>query len=144
MEQQKGFSLIELLLVVVIIAVVAALAVPAYQKGLWAAENGSALSNLRIMGSTQVQFYSQNERFGNLQEIRAMNNGIGTVAGDRLFKSRYVFEMTPEVPTPGELKTKYTIAAIREVEGQATYRYEIDESGKIRRIFPTASEDASQ
>ena len=42
-KKESGFSLVELLLVVVIIGLIAAMAVPAYQKGMWAAENGSAL-----------------------------------------------------------------------------------------------------
>lgn len=140
MENQKGFSLIELLLVVVIIAVVAAITVPAYQKGLWAAENGSAFATLRTIGSTQVTFYSQNSRFGTLKELQnVVGNSIGATAGERVVKGRYVFEMSPSTPTPEQLKTSYSIAAIRSVNGDLTYRYEIDESGRIRQILPAAT-----
>ncbi|MCA1608424.1 MAG: prepilin-type N-terminal cleavage/methylation domain-containing protein, partial [Acidobacteria bacterium] len=59
-KQQKGFSLIELLLVVVIVGIIAALAVPALQKGLWAAENGSAFATLRAISSAQMDFFVQN------------------------------------------------------------------------------------
>src|SRR5512139_1879590 len=99
-NRQTGFSLIELLLVVVIIGLVAAMAVPAYQKGMWAAENGSAFGSLRTIASTQVSFYTQNNRFGRLDEINAvLGNGVGTVVGDKLIRGKYVFEMTPGRPT---------------------------------------------
>lgn len=137
MVNQKGFSLIELLLVVVIVGIVAAVAVPAYQKGVWAAENGSAFSALRTINSTQVQFYSQNNRFGTLPEIQTMlNNALGSTAGDRVVKGRYVFEMTPATATPEELKSSYTISAVRSVPGSLVYRYEVNESGKITQILP--------
>lgn len=137
MKNEKGFSLIELLLVVVIIAVVAAIAVPAYQKGLWAAENGSALSALRTINSTQVQFYSQNNRFGTLQEIQTMiGNSLGANAGDVVVKGRYVFEMSPSGQTPDQLRTRYSIAAVRNVSGDLVYRYEVNESGRVEQILP--------
>src|SRR5215207_1356264 len=127
MVNQKGFSLIELLLVVVIVGVVAAVAIPAYQKGMWAAENGSAFSALRTINSTQVQFYSQNSRFGTLPEIQKMLNGsIGVLIDDKVVKGRYVFEMTPTTATPDDLKTNYTISAVRSVTGSTVYRYEVN------------------
>lgn len=142
MVNQKGFSLIELLLVVVIIGIVAAVAVPAYQKGMWAAENGSAYSALRTINSTQVQFYSQNNRFGTLPEIQTMlNNALGVTAGDRVVKGRYVFEMVPTTASPDDLKTSYTVSAVRNVAGSVVYRYEVDESGKIRKILPIGNEN---
>ena len=42
---EKGFSLIKLLIVVVIIGIIAALAVPAFQKGIIAAENRNVSGN---------------------------------------------------------------------------------------------------
>ena len=140
MVNQKGFSLIELLLVCVIIGIVAAVAIPAYQKGLWAAENGSAYSALRTINSTQVQFFSQNNRFGTLSEIGTMlNNSIGVNIDGKIVKGRYVFEMVPPTATPEELKTGYTISAVRSITGDVVYRYEIHEDGKIRQIEPSGS-----
>jgi prepilin-type N-terminal cleavage/methylation domain-containing protein len=134
---ESGFSLIELILVVVIVGVIAAMAVPAYQKGMWAAENGSAFATLRTIASTQVNFYTSNNRFGRLDEInRALGNGVGTVVGDRLVRGKYVFEMTPVRPTDTELKTEYLISATRDVTGDAVYRYELNQGGRIVQVYP--------
>lgn len=137
---ESGFSLVELLLVVVIIGVIAAMAVPAYQKGMWAAENGSAFGTMRTIASTQVSFYSQNSRFGRLDEInRQLGNGVGTVVGDRLVRGKYVFEMTPVVPDNTELATEYLISATRDVPGDVVYRYELNQSGRIRQVYPVGA-----
>jgi prepilin-type N-terminal cleavage/methylation domain-containing protein len=136
-NNEKGFSLIELLLVVVIIGIVAALAVPAFQKGIWAAENGNAFAAMRTLNSTQVGFFSQNSRFGSLAEVnRMIGGGIGTEVGDRLVRGKYVFEMGPLVPTPEELRTGFKIIATRSVPGEITYQYELDQSGEIEQIQP--------
>jgi prepilin-type N-terminal cleavage/methylation domain-containing protein len=139
-SRQKGFSLVELLLVVVVVGVIAAVAVPAYQKGMWAAENGSAFSALRTINQTQVQFYSQNSRFGTLPEMQSLlNNSLGVTTGDRVVKGRYVFEMVPTTATPDDLRTGYTISAVRNVTGNDVYRYEVSESGKIVQILPVGA-----
>jgi|KBSSwiStaDraftv2_1062776.scaffolds.fasta_scaffold19387_5 prepilin-type N-terminal cleavage/methylation domain-containing protein len=137
MNRQSGFSLIELLLVVVIIGVIAAMAIPAYQKGMWAAENGSAFGTMRTMASTQVSFYSQNSRFGRLNELnRILGGGVGTEVGDSLVRGRYVFTMNPVRPDDTELKTAYTIIARRDVTGDVLYQYELDQTGRIWQVWP--------
>lgn len=137
---QNGFSLIELLLVVVIIGVIAAMAVPAYQKGMWAAENGSARGTLRSIASTQVSFYTQNNRFGRLAEINtALGGSVGTAVGDRLVRGKYVFEMSPIAPTDAELATEYLISATRDTPGDVVYRYELTQTGRIRQIYPAGA-----
>ena len=138
MNRQSGFSLIELLLVVVIIGVIAAMAVPAYQKGMWAAENGSAFGTLRSVASTQVSFYSQNNRFGRLDELNRIIGNIGTEVGggESLVRGRYVFTMNPARPTDTELKTAYTIVARRDATGDVLYQYELDQTGRIWQVWP--------
>jgi len=136
-SRERGFSLIELLLVVVIIGVIAALAIPAYQKGMWAAENGSAFGTMRTINSTQVSFYTQHNRFGRLAEfISVLANGVGTVVGDRLVRGKYVFEMSPISPTDAELTTEYSVSATRDVPGDVVYRYEMNQSGRIIQVYP--------
>lgn len=139
-SRQNGFSLVELLLVVVIIGVIAAMAVPAYQRSMWAAENGSARGTMRSVASTQVSFYTTNNRFGRLAEINtALGNSVGVVVGDRLVRGKYVFEMSPIAPTDAELATEYMISATRDVQGDVVYRYELTQTGRIRQIYPVGA-----
>jgi prepilin-type N-terminal cleavage/methylation domain-containing protein len=142
-NKESGFSLIELLLVVVIIGIVAALAIPALHKGIKAAENGSTFAVMRTMASTQVNFYSSNNRFARLSELNnAMSNGLGAPNGDQVVRGRYTFDMVPETPTDLQLRETYTITATRAVDGnEALYKYQIDQSGKITRIFPAGDEN---
>jgi prepilin-type N-terminal cleavage/methylation domain-containing protein len=141
-RRELGFSLVELLLVVVIIGLIAAMAVPAYQKGMWAAENGSAWGTMRTIFSTQMTFYTQNNRFARLDEINAaLGNGVGTVVGDKLVRGKYVFEMTPPRPNDRELTSEFLITATRDVTGDAMYKYELTQTGRIRKIFPAGGAD---
>jgi prepilin-type N-terminal cleavage/methylation domain-containing protein len=136
---QKGFSLIELLLVVVIVGIIAALAVPALRRAARAAENGTTFAALRTINSTQVGFYSQNSRFGRLPELnQILGTSLGTTVGDRIVRGQYVFEMTPVTPTDEELRTEYTITATRTATDDIVYSYEVTQSGRIRQILPFA------
>lgn len=141
-KNESGFSLIELLLVVVIVGVVAAVAVPAYRKGISAAEKGVTNANLRTISSTQVSFFSQNSRFGRLDEINRMLSGaLGVLSGggNQLYRNNYTFEMVGAggVPTDAELRTGYAVIATRNANpGDLIYQFQITQDGVIQQIQP--------
>ena len=58
MPRQKGFSLIEMLLVVAIILIIAAIAIPNLLRARIAANEASAVSSLRALNTAQITYQS--------------------------------------------------------------------------------------
>ena len=137
---QSGFSLIELLLVVTIIGIIAALGVPSFQRGIRAADNGAAFATLRTMSSVQVSFYSQNGRFASISELNAANNNtFGTLSGGgtSLTRGRFIYEMSPLTPDNDQLKAGYTIVATGSNGTTGTpYVFRLNQSGEIIQMTP--------
>src|SRR5260221_13138148 len=57
-RKQKGFSLIELLIVVAVILVIAAIAIPNLIRSRMAADEASAVGSLRSINTSQVVYQS--------------------------------------------------------------------------------------
>ena len=58
MKKQKGFSLIELLIVVAIILIISAIAIPSYLRSRMQANEASAVSSLRMINTAAVTYSS--------------------------------------------------------------------------------------
>ncbi len=92
MKKEQGFSLIELLVVVTIIGVIAAIAVPNLRKARQYAESGSAIQSLRMITTAEHLFQRKYKRYGTLAELVPEGTIDITIASGS--KSNYTFALT--------------------------------------------------
>lgn len=76
-QSLKGFSLIELMIAVVIVAIIAAVAVPSYQDSVRKSRRADASIALGNLQMTQEKYRANNATYGTLAEV----GGAGTSTG---------------------------------------------------------------
>jgi prepilin-type N-terminal cleavage/methylation domain-containing protein len=88
MKDERGFSLIELLIVVAIIAIIAAIAIPNLQTSKQAANEAGAMQGLRTIGSAEIAYAStNNQQYTDIETLVGGNyldtrfGGTGTING---------------------------------------------------------------
>ena len=143
-NKQKGFSLIELLIVVAIILIIAAIAIPNLLRSKMAANEASAVASLRTYNTSIVAYQTTyaTDPTTDFSQLGPTAGGAAPSASaadlvDNLLglagkpvKSGYTFKYTPVAATP---VTQYTILATPQSSSTGQRLFFTDQSGVIRQ-----------
>jgi type IV pilus assembly protein PilA len=140
-NKQKGFSLIELLIVVAIILIIAAIAIPNLIRSKMAANEASAVASLRTYNTSIVAYSTtyNTDPTTDTSELGPSATPSATAADlvDSLLgvatpvKSGYGFTYTPGAASATGVISSYTIIAVPSSTSTGQRQFFTDQSGVI-------------
>jgi prepilin-type N-terminal cleavage/methylation domain-containing protein len=111
-RNQRGFSLIELMIVIAIIGILIAVGVTGYKAAMRAANEAAAVKTLRTIAEQQMLYFNAHQRstFGTFEEMRKENLLDSRFDGATPVVDGYVYTMKV-IPKSTTAQAGYTINA---------------------------------
>ena len=136
MQINKAFTLIELLVVVLVIGILAAVALPQYQRAVEKARLTEAVTNLRVIANAHQLYYLANGEYLRTEDMDKLDITIpGTVVGSQNRVTTVYFKYSPNGDGPSHEKPYANFLAlaiqINKEDGKEAY------SLKITQTSPT-------
>lgn len=123
-RQARGFSLIELLIVVAIILIIAAIAIPNFLRAKMAANESAAVSSIHAINTAEIAYSSANPTVGFSNLLADLGPAGGGYIDGQLAsgtKSGYVYTYTPSGLVPSPTYTLNVDPLTRGVTGQRSF-----------------------
>ena len=125
---KKGFTLVELMIVIVIMGILVAVAVPVYGAVTKNAEKKTCISNMRDMKSSASTFQMQGGTDGAQLVIPAAGS---TITNDDSYKKMFDGGVLPSCPSEGN----YTVNIAND-SGIYTYEVKCDKETELGHVLP--------